>query len=96
MKRHVESISFRVWDNKGHEPIWYSAVLEEWGGIYNWRLTDPRGWRYRSDWLDRYCASCDLYFTSYRNGDQCPCCGDSKDVRRADIENEFFNGDAPF
>ena len=96
MKREVESISFRVWDNKGHEPIWYNAVLEEWGGIHNWRLTYPRGWRYRSDWLDRYCDSCDLYFTSYRNGDQCPCCDDSSDVRGADIENELFNGEAPF
>ena len=96
MKREVESISFRVWDVRRREPIWYNAVREESGGILSWRLIYPHRSRYRSDLLDRYCASCDLYFTSYHHWEKCPCCDGTEDVRSADIENEIFDGDAPF
>jgi len=96
MKRCVETVSFRVWDGKKREPIWYNAILEEAGGIFNWRLASPRSSRYRSWWLDRYCGSCELYFASYRNGECCPCCGSTGDVRNVDLEDDVFNGDAPF
>ena len=96
MKRCVETVSFRVWNSKKREPIWYNAILEEAGGIFNWRLANPHSSRYRSWWLDRYCDSCGLYFASYRNGECCPCCGCTGGVRTADLEDEIFNGDAPF
>lgn len=96
MKRELDCISFRVWDGRRHEPIWYNAVLEESGGVLSWRLRSPRPSRYRSDWLDRYCNSCNLYFTSYHNGDRCPCCEGTEDVSGVDIEDELFGGNAPF